>query len=601
LTHQSTGIVRPSESSEAGTFEIPAVPLGSYVLEIEIAGFKKYSTVFVLEAGQTLDLSPALEVGSVDTVVEVSGAAPVITTSTSEIADVKDALRIRQLPLNGRSITNLFALTPGVEGTGSPRVNGMKVGSVEMLLDGMSLIDRFGGGMSRVQPGLDTVQEFRIETVGSSARNSRPATVQLVTKSGTNEYHGSVFWTHRNNSAGLRARRREEGESSAQLIRNEFGVSGGGPIVKNRTFWFAAYEGNRQRQARFAEAPVPTADMWDGDLSNQIDGDGNQSSIYDPLSSAADGTRTLFPNLRIPQNQLSSFGQGMRAQTPEPTNGVHPLIGINFSTFYPDKADRNQWMGKIDHQLTDKDTLSGRLTYNKQNNDTLGGVFGTPPIGCTNCGGSGKSEAKVYNGMFRWNHVFSPTVINELQVSNHRSPKSSGTQGNDFAWADELGLPNPFGVTGWPTICGPEGYLFRQWGCWDGDNRKDENLTAYQIDDNVTWIKGKHSIQMGGKLRQEYNNIRELQQAQGSHSFYPDWTALFDPIDQQQVSFTGSGLGSVLLGLPTYLSNQANRPVDQDIWGVKVENRLTASSAGSSTQERRARSVLEIRLRGQSG
>ncbi len=559
LTHEDTNIIRESETSEVGSFEFPAVPLGRYIMSVEITGFKKYEASFLLEAGQTLELSPAMEIGSVDTVVEVSGAAPVITTSTVEISDVKDAMRIRQLPLNGRQITTLFALTPGVEGGGSPRVNGMKVGSVEMLLDGISLVDRFGGGMSRVQPGLDTVQEFRIETVGSSARNSRPATVQLVTKSGTNEIHGSSFWTHRNNAAGLRARSRTDGNDAAQLIRNEFGVSAGGPIIKNKTFWFAAYEGTRQRQARFAEAPVPTADMWSGDLSNLIDSDGVQTLFFDPSTSSAQGTRDLFPNQFIPQSRQNPFGKLMQAQTPAPTNGVHPLIGINFTANYPDKLDRNQWMGKIDHQLTSKDTLSGRLTFNKLTNDLLGGRFGTPPVGCTNCGGSGKTAAKVYNSMIRWNHTFSPTIFNELQFSNHRTPKSSGTQGNDEPWADNLGLPNPFGVTGWPTLCGADGFMFRRWGCWDGDNRKDENLTSYQIDENVTWIKGKHSMQFGAKLRQEYNNIRELQQAQGSHSFGGAWTAQFDPVDQQAEAFTGNGLGSILLGLPTALSNQANR------------------------------------------
>ena len=104
-----------------------------------------------------------------------------------------------------------------------------------------------------MQPGLDTVEEFRVETAGSNARNSRPATVTLVTKSGTNEFHGSAFATHRNNAAGLRARQRQDGNAAAKLIRNEFGISGGGPIIKNKTFFFAAYEGSRVRQNQFSE------------------------------------------------------------------------------------------------------------------------------------------------------------------------------------------------------------------------------------------------------------------------------------------------------------------------------------------------------------
>ncbi len=125
---------------------------------------------------------------------------------------MKDFQRIQQLPLNGRQISQLFVLTPGVEGeaggSNAPRVNGLKVGSVEISLDGISVVDRFGGGLRPAQPGLDTIAEFRIETVGSDARYSRPATVTLATRSGTNDFHGSIFEFHRNNGAGLRTRNR---------------------------------------------------------------------------------------------------------------------------------------------------------------------------------------------------------------------------------------------------------------------------------------------------------------------------------------------------------------------------------------------------------
>jgi hypothetical protein len=134
------------ETSSVGAFYFNAVQPGPYTMTVELAGFKKWSGKFIVEAGQTASIDVSMEVGSVDAVVEVSGAAPVITTVGMEINDVKDALRIRQLPLNGRDVRNLFNLTPGVEGGGVPRVNGMKVGSAEIALDGISLVDRFGGG-----------------------------------------------------------------------------------------------------------------------------------------------------------------------------------------------------------------------------------------------------------------------------------------------------------------------------------------------------------------------------------------------------------------------------------------------------------------------
>ncbi|MCC6538400.1 MAG: TonB-dependent receptor, partial [Bryobacterales bacterium] len=406
----------------------------------------------------------------------------------------------------------------------------------------------------------DMIQEYRIETVGSNAANSRPATITLVSKSGTNEFHGAIFETHRNNFGGLRARAKQDGNRPPQLIRNEFGVSAGGPIIRNKTFWFASYEGNRLRQASFARTSVPTPEMWAGDYSLLTDTNSNRYTIYDPLTSAADGTRTPFAGNRIPTARITSFAQTMRSVSPDPAGpnaSLNPFLGSNFEAFYPNKDNGDTFTIKGDHILTDKDNLSGRFTRTRFVNKLYGGRFGFPKPGSTDAGGSGLTDARIYSAFVRWNRNWTPTLLSELQMSSNRAPKASGTLANDVEWANKLGLPNPFGVTGWPTICA-EGPFF-YFGCWDGDNRKDENLTAHQIEDNITWIKGKHNIKFGGKIRQEYNNIRELQQAQGSHDFYNDWTARYDPVNDDFTGFTGTGMASVLMGLPTFLSNQYNR------------------------------------------
>src|SRR5438876_407125 len=162
LTNQETNISRQATSSPEGTYYFGEIPPAPYTLLIEHSGFKKWSGTLQVQVGQTVVVDPELEVGSVENTVQVADVAPVITTEGMQVSDVKDALRIHQLPLNGRSVSNLFNLTPGVEGGGSPRVNGLKVGSVEMLQDGISIVNRFSGGIDTVQPGLDTVQEFRI-------------------------------------------------------------------------------------------------------------------------------------------------------------------------------------------------------------------------------------------------------------------------------------------------------------------------------------------------------------------------------------------------------------------------------------------------------
>jgi hypothetical protein len=255
LTHTATSITRKAITNEDGVYYFGSVPIGAYVLVIDAPGFKKWVSKLSVQVGEQVTLDAVLVVGSPQETVTVTDVAPLVQTESAEVADIKDYQRIRQLPLNGRNISALFDLTPGIEGGGNARVNGLKVGSLEITIDGVSMVDRFGGGIARVQPGLDTVQEFRAETLGSDARYSRPATVILATRSGTNEFHGSAFETHRNNSAGLLARRRENpvGFKPPQLVRNEFGISAGGPLWlpksvfgplghdgRNKTFWFKA-------------------------------------------------------------------------------------------------------------------------------------------------------------------------------------------------------------------------------------------------------------------------------------------------------------------------------------------------------------------------
>ncbi len=558
LMNLGTNIANRVVSSTSGDYYFGNVQPGRYRLTVELPGFRKWVGTLTLEAGQNALVDVPMEVGDLSTTVTVEGAATPITVASAEISDVKDALRIQQLPLNGRDITSLFILTPGVEGGSNPRVNGLKVGSVEMLLDGVSLVDRFGGGINRTRPGLDTIEEFRIETTGSSARYSRPATVTLVTKSGTNALHGTAFETHRNNWGGLRARQRQDGPRPSRLVRNEFGASAGGPVTipglyrgKDRTFWFFAYEGLEQRTLNFTRGNTPTAAMWGGNFDNIVDTAGFKTNIYDPLSTNAQGVRMPFAGNIIGAARLSEFSRTMRSVSPDPSNAINPYQAANFEQYYSNLLSTNTLTSRGDHRFSDKDSVFGRFTRSRRLNELDGGRFGNPRPG-TRSFGTGLSNSLAYNTSVTWNHTFSPTLLNELLLGAFRAPHRNGTLADDIGWADKLGLPNPFGVTGWPTLGAG---LF----AWDADNRSNQHLTHFIVEDNGTKIKGKHSLTFGIKLRREDNNIRELQQAQGSHNFGAAWTALYNPAGDQAVARTGDGLASLLLGLPNSLSNQFNR------------------------------------------
>ncbi len=573
LTDSATGVARTVDTNAAGIYYFGSAALDPYTLVVEAQGFKKWEGTLTVQAGQTVVIDPTMDVGSLESTVEVKGAAPTIETQGSQVADVKDALRIHDLPLNQRQISQLFDLTPGVVGGGNPRTNGMKVGATEMNFDGMSMVDRFGGGISRMQPGLDTVQEFRIETAGSAAQYSRPATIDVVSRSGSNEFHGGLFETFRDNADGLRARQRQDGNTAAKYIRNEYGGWAGGPVLipklyngKNKTFWMVNWEGMKQRQNQFATTGVPTAAMWNGDLSNITDFNGNAYTLYDPTTTTGpNGARLPFPNNVIPSDRISQTAKIFQGVTPVPNiaGSLNPFIDQNFQYFYSRPTDQHTWTAKIDHNFSEKDSLSGRVTVAPNFNAQYGGKYGYPPPGCTDCGGSGEQDIHMYSANVRWNHVFSPTLLNEFQVAGFRSATHYGTLGDSTNWANKLGMPNPFGVTGWPTVYfagynDPSANML-YYGGWDGDNNHHQNLTSYQIDEGITWIKGKHTIKAGFRGRQEYNNVAELQQAEGSHSFYADWTQLYDPSSQAATPYTGTGFAGVLLGLPTYLSNQYNR------------------------------------------
>ncbi len=568
LMNTATGVSRETQTTDAGLYYFGSMPIGQYHLAVEAPGFTKWDTDFTIQAGQTVTVNPKVVVGNVQAKVDVNDAASQITTEGGQLSDTKTAKEIHDLPINGRQITNLFSLTPGIEGgqntqgAPSPRTNGMMVGSTEMLLDGMSYVDRYGGGISRVQPGLDTVQEYRVETSGSGAAFDRPATIELVTRSGTNQFHGGAFETLRDNYGGLVARAVQDGNTPAKLIRNEFGGFVGGPIVKNKTFFFYDQELLRQRSNVFAQTSVPTTAMWGGDFSNETDASGDKFTIYNPYTTTPGGSRAPFVGNIVPTTlmrpQLANVLQSVTALPGGPNASANPWVGPNFQAFYPQNMDTNSITGRVDQVFSDKDTLSVRFTRSTSDFLQTGGHYGFPLVNVGDATGSSSQQSTIYNITAHYTHVFTPALLNDLQLAGTVSANAQGTGADSVAWDSKLGLPNPFGATGWPTI-GTDAYNFFYGGAQDSDNHHAQNLTAYEIDDNVTWVKGKHSLKFGFKGRQEFNNIEELQQAQGSETFDSNWTGLYDAPAQAITPFTGTGLASLELGLPGYLSNQYNR------------------------------------------
>jgi hypothetical protein len=576
--NQATQVKYTGVSSDAGLYSIPQLPVGRYDLSVAATGFSRYLRKDIdINIAQTVTINVNLALGAVNETVEVSGVAQAVQTSTSDIGTVVDRRMVIDLPLavsgNMRNPESFIFLAPGVTGdTGNTQINGSQSRAKEVLFDGVGATSPESGGTLFTYPSVEAVSEFKLLGSNFSAEFGRTGGGFEVfnSKSGTNEFHGSAFDYLRNNVFDARGFYAKVAPVNRQ---NEFGGSIGGPMRipgvyngKNKTFWFVDWEGMKERQDLFAITAVHTAAIWNGDLSSITDSSGNKYTVYDPsTTSGPNGARTPFPNNVIPTSRLSPYAKIFQGVSPTPniSGNLNPWIEQNFETYYSKPTNQHSLTIKIDHNFSEKDSISGRFTESPYFNAQYGGRYGYPPPGCTNCGGTTEVDANVYSTYVRWNHVFSPTFLNELQLSAHRSPTHYGTLGDSTNWANKLGLPNPFGVTGWPTVYAagsgdPFGNML-YYGGWDGDNNHHQNLTSYEIDDNVTWIKGKHTIKFGFKGRKEYNNVEELQQAEGSHSFYANWTALYDPSAQGAAPYTGTGLAELLLGLPTALRNQYNR------------------------------------------
>jgi hypothetical protein len=448
------------------------------------------------------------------------------------------------LPINGRFVTALLQTTPGLElvntvsSTVAVRPYGERYGAAEFVLDGASMNQRMHGGTVQRPPGLDTLQEFKVETSNSSARFARPTSIIMSTRSGTNSLHGSIFETHRNNGIGKARTRTDFYSEPPQLIRNEYGASAGGPVFlpslyngKDRTFWFFAYEGYRNVAPVTRGWPVPTAAMRNGDFSGLVDQQGRRYTIYDPWTTdPATWQRQPFSYggkvSAIDPARLSPLAKYLYSVTPMPTfPEVNPLVQSNWFGPGPNTARHWTLTTRIDHRFSDKDQFYGRYTRG----DLYFYRIGLPAITAISAldgvANTVRDLEAPQSAALSWVRTFSPTFFNEFLASGSRVAWRTQC-GEDIKYADQLGLPNPMNVIGWPTLSdtGLSGYDF------GGTNRRAGFLNYFILDNNSTKILGKHELDFGVHYRyDQMNTLPAQQQVQGSHSWGTGATSLYDP------------------------------------------------------------------------
>jgi hypothetical protein len=528
VTNVATGVLSSTQTNGVGYFTVPALFTGDYKVTVTAPQMKTYGFRIHLSVDQHAVINPALEIGVVSQQVEVSGQmVQLVTPDGPTISSTLENERINQLPMNGRQLLNLTGqTTPGLDVSGT-RPNGLEAEAMEYVADGVPMINRnFGGVGNSPQaqlPDPDSVQEVKTETANSGAQFSTPATVVITTKSGTNTLHGSLFETARNNAFGVAKRRQDPYNFAApHLVRNEFGVSLGGPIVipglyngKNRSFWFFAFERYSLAQVSNQLDTVPTVAMRQGDWSGLYNSAGTFQQLYDPNTTAASsncnatGTANLycrapFANNQIPLSRMSPTAKIIFDITPLPTNNANPLVSSNLTAQNPSYTVVPTVTFRLDHNFSQSDHAFLRFQSNVQNNSALrDNPINEASIAADGlpAGASGFAQTLIntYAGSLGFTHIFSPTFFSETVVSQewfHQNTIGGGHP--ELNYEQMLGLPNNFGATGFPDI-DPSGFanLFgTQWNY-------DEAQIITNIDENLSKTLGKHLLQFGGRYRHE--------------------------------------------------------------------------------------------------
>jgi hypothetical protein len=533
ITNQGTGQEIVVKTNGDGLFSLPSLNPGPYKVTVEQPNFEKSAKDVVLQTEQTINLEFSLQPGSASQTVEVTAATPIIDTSTSEVGEVVTGRQITDLPLNGRNFTQLAALVPGVtrgepgstqsgsgnqaetfryadSGGGAISANGVRLQANNFLFDGIdnneSLVNTI---VFFVDP--DAIQEFRVDTSVAPAEYGRAggAVVNATYKSGTNGWHGDAFWQLRNSDADANNNYFSQAPKTLYQ-RNQFGFAGGGAILKNKLFIFGDYQAVRQKTP-LNDGPitVPTALERTGDFSELLNATAHGMmagiQLYYP------GATTLASRVPVPNNDLTNpagiipAGQNYLNAFPLPdVSGSDPRCSLsatdgqclenNFQPFRVQLQKYNDFNARLDYLLTSKDNVFVRYSYG-QDNDITTSQMSTLPAGY----GSGVQFQHPRSIVLGETHQFGTTVVNEFRIGYIRSFLGYQPPFGAEPLSQDLGIPNAntSPLLGGGALIGNSGSQISYTGDY-GDYFVPED--TYQIADNVSWVKGRHSFKFGANI-----------------------------------------------------------------------------------------------------
>ena len=625
-TEMDTGAKVTAKSNGDGNYVITPLKIGRYSISAKATGFRTETREnIVLNVQQNLRLDFQLQVGSVVQTTEVSGQSPLLDSETASLGDVVAAEQIQELPLNGRRYTDLAELTSGVskvvEGPvnggstptngnagGSFAVNGTRGDQNNFILDGIDNNSNDNGDVA-VLSSVDAIAEFKIETSNYSPEFGRSggAVINASTKSGTNSFHGSAWEFLRNEAFDARGYFESPDQPKAPYKQNQFGGTLGGPIIKNKVFFFVDYEGTRIHSAQTDFATVPT-DGTNGTSNQRI---GDFSAILGPQSTTcgADGASPCFDALGRPV-----FTNEIYDPNPDPSTGVRngfgfdpttgqPIpgqaniipagrmnsIGLNYAALYPAPnlpgTANNYLVNAPGHQQVDQmdvradENVADKIQLFQRFSLILDTRFQAPVFPGIADGGSyntGNRPLDAEGAVFGLTYTVKPNLVNALRVGFNRVHyiSNSPTYGQQYP-PPELQVP---GVPNDPLVNGltwfqPSAYAGLGEPLFTPTRSTSQDI---QVNDTLSLVHGKHVIKFGPQFRFDQFNLLQIGQPRGNLSFSGQFTSDSGSLGDG----SGNGLADMLVGLPvtsiistvTYFGNR------QHTYGAFVEDVYKATS-----------------------
>ncbi len=518
VTNLGTQSVRETTTGTAGVYNVPNLDLGTYLLRVSADGFTTYErTGLRLVSNQVLNINVTLEVGATSSVVQVEGTAPTITTETNDLTSTMTSTAVQKLPMVARhagdsGIFGYLSLNTGVLPDGSVQGTRSTAGAIPTI-DGIAVMAHPFGSRP-VQPSLETVEEISIVKAGGQAEYATAANIKVITKSGTNEFHGGGFWEY--NGHWLNARNFFS-PTVPFRVYNNFGASLGGPIVRNKLFFYFAYEGGREAAKRVSTADVPLAAWRDGDFSSLL---ASGTVIKDPATGLA------FAENRIPASRLSNVSQKIQERFyplpnfgPAGTRSGNWRLNQNGTNGF---SRMNHIDARGDYNIGNSDVVFARITWRRlplewDNMSNLPGVQ--------------RRQSKA--GVFSWNHTISPTMVNEFRfgASYHNNPYWIEAVGSDIL--KDVGIQ---GISTGPYNTAPVFYITGV-SATPWEDSLYNPVTNYQWIDNVSITRGKHLMKFGVDAgRVQVNGESTRPETYGAYTF--------------SGIYSGFGYADFLLGIP---------------------------------------------------